>query len=64
MYGLEGTKDEPSHADVVAAAHLANAHTFIESLPHGYDTHVGQRGVQMSGGERAALLLLQWTVCS
>ncbi|KAG5180509.1 ABC transporter type 1, transmembrane domain-containing protein [Tribonema minus] len=54
LYGLEGDADEPTHADVVAAARLANAHAFIDALPHGYDTQVGQRGVQMSGGEAAA----------
>eukprot|EP00611_Tribonema_gayanum_P026313 TRINITY_DN6231_c0_g1_i4.p1 TRINITY_DN6231_c0_g1~~TRINITY_DN6231_c0_g1_i4.p1 ORF type:complete len:694 (-),score=150.70 TRINITY_DN6231_c0_g1_i4:355-2436(-) len=53
LYGLEGDADEPTHADVVAAARLANAHAFIDALPHGYDTQVGQRGVQMSGGPAA-----------
>jgi ATP-binding cassette, subfamily B, heavy metal transporter len=41
------TKDE-----IIAAAKLANIHTFIESLPKGYDTVVGERGLKLSGGEK------------
>lgn len=47
-YGrLEATMDE-----IIEAARNANAHDFIEKLPKGYDTTVGERGVQLSGGER------------
>ena len=38
--------------DIERAARLAHAHTFIEALPDGYDTLVGERGVKLSGGER------------
>jgi ATP-binding cassette subfamily B protein len=38
--------------DIEAAARLANAHDFIVSLPRGYETLVGERGVKLSGGER------------
>ncbi|MBS1062756.1 ABC transporter ATP-binding protein [Gluconobacter wancherniae] len=41
-----------SLAEVQEAARLANAATFIERLPEGYDTMVGERGVKLSGGER------------
>jgi ATP-binding cassette subfamily B protein len=41
-----------SAADIVEAARAANAHHFIQSLPDGYDTQVGERGVRLSGGER------------
>ncbi len=37
---------------IAAAARAANAADFIERLPHGYDTYIGDRGVKLSGGER------------
>jgi ATP-binding cassette, subfamily B, bacterial len=41
-----------THEDVVAAARAANAHEFIEGLPQGYGTVLGERGAHISGGER------------
>jgi len=41
-----------SQVEIERAAQLANAHEFITSLPNGYDTLVGERGVKLSGGER------------
>jgi ATP-binding cassette subfamily B (MDR/TAP) protein 1 len=48
-YGKEG---EASEAEILAASELANAHKFISSLHQGYDTIVGERGVQLSGGQK------------
>ncbi|XWS62178.1 hypothetical protein CRYUN_Cryun07bG0188800 [Craigia yunnanensis] len=48
LYGKEGA----SESEVIEAAKLANAHSFISSLPQGYSTKVGERGVQLSGGQK------------
>ena len=47
-YGLESVSDE----DIKKAAIAANANEFIEQLPDGYDTIIGERGVKLSGGQR------------
>src|SRR5262249_53596649 len=47
-YGRPGATRE----EVVAAARAAHIHGFIESLPNGYDTGVGERGLKLSGGEK------------
>lgn len=44
-------RPDATDADVVAAARAADAHEFIERLPEGYDTLVGQRGRTLSGGQ-------------
>lgn len=45
-------KPDATDEEVEAAAKAANAHTFIELLPEGYDTKVGERGVKLSGGQK------------
>ena len=52
MYGLEGTDAEPTDEEIVEAAKLANADSFIQRMPEKYDTEVGDRGVQLSGGQK------------
>ncbi|MDQ8188452.1 ABC transporter ATP-binding protein [Pelagicoccus sp. SDUM812002] len=46
-----------SNEEIEQAAKLADAHTFITSLPHGYDTKVGDRGARLSGGQAQKLSL-------
>jgi ATP-binding cassette, subfamily B, bacterial len=50
-YGNPGAPDE----EVIAAAKHANAHDFIMSLPNGYHSEIGQRGVKLSGGQKQRL---------
>jgi ATP-binding cassette subfamily B protein len=47
-YGRPGA----THADIVAAAELAQIHAFIAGTPEGYATAVGERGLKLSGGEK------------
>ena len=52
-FGLEGASRE----QVETAAKAANAHGFITDLPDGYETFVGERGVQLSGGQRQRIAI-------
>ncbi|XXG62474.1 hypothetical protein AAC387_Pa05g0824 [Persea americana] len=53
MFGREGASKE----EVTNTAKLANAHDFIVKLPKGYNTQVGQFGVQMSGGQKQRIAI-------
>lgn len=50
-------RQHAAEADVVQAAKLAYAHDFIERLPQGYSTMVGEKGIKLSGGERQRLAI-------
>jgi ATP-binding cassette subfamily B protein len=52
-YGKPGA----SRAEILQAAQTANAHEFIEKMPQGYDTMIGERGVTLSGGERQRIAI-------
>jgi ABC-type multidrug transport system fused ATPase/permease subunit len=51
LYGKPDATDE----ELIAAAQAAYAHEFIETLPDGYDTEIGERGVRLSGGQKQRL---------
>lgn len=52
-YGRDGATE----ADVIAASRAANAHDFIVAMPDGYQTVVGEKGVNLSGGQRQRLAI-------
>ena len=51
-YNIAYGRPEASRAEVIEAAKAASIHDFIESLPDGYETTVGERGLKLSGGEK------------
>ncbi|XMB73134.1 ABC transporter ATP-binding protein [Mycoplasmatota bacterium WC30] len=53
LYGDPDASDE----DIVAAAKNANIHEFIESLPEGYMTYTGEKGVKLSGGQKQRIAI-------
>jgi subfamily B ATP-binding cassette protein MsbA len=56
-YNIAYGKPGCSRSDVVRAAAVANAQEFIERMPQGYDTIVGERGMTLSGGQRQRIAI-------
>jgi len=50
-------KPDASRREIIHAANLANAHEFIEKMPEGYDTVIGERGMTLSGGQRQRIAI-------
>jgi ATP-binding cassette subfamily B protein len=57
FHNIHYANQEASLEDVQNAARVANIHGFIESLPDGYDTIVGERGLKLSGGEKQRIAI-------
>ena len=51
-YNISYGTDNPDMKDIIRAAQIANAHSFIMKMPQGYDTIIGERGFRLSGGEK------------
>jgi ATP-binding cassette subfamily B protein len=56
-------RPDATRAEVRAAARDAGAHEFVEALPQGYDTRIGQRGRTLSGGQRQRLAVARALLC-
>ena len=57
LENIRYARPDAPEADVLAAAEMANCREFIEALPDGFDTMVGDRGVKLSGGQRQRLAI-------
>ncbi len=57
FYNIQYAKPDADKAEVISAARLADIHEFIENLPEGYDTVVGERGLKLSGGEKQRIAI-------
>jgi len=57
MENIRYGRANASDAEVIAAAKMAAAHEFIERLPQGYRTFLGERGVRLSGGQRQRIAI-------
>ncbi|KAL4371595.1 ABC transporter B family member 14-like [Arachis hypogaea] len=56
LFGKEGANMD----QIIQAAKAANAHSFIEGLPDGYNTQVGEGGTQLSRGQKQRIAIADW----
>jgi len=56
-YNISYGNPKKTEQEIISAAKAANAHQFIESLPQGYETMIGEQGVKISGGEKQRLTI-------
>jgi len=57
LENIRYARPNASRADVITAAKCAHIHEFVKSLPSGYDTLVGNRGIKLSGGQRQRIAI-------
>ncbi|GAA5525228.1 putative multidrug export ATP-binding/permease protein SAV1866 [Microbulbifer aestuariivivens] len=56
-YNIRYGRPDASDEEVIAAAKAAHAHDFIQQLPQGYDSHLGEQGTRLSGGQKQRLAI-------
>jgi subfamily B ATP-binding cassette protein MsbA len=62
-YNIAYGRPQANRSEILKAAELANAHEFIDRLPRGYDTIIGERGDTLSGGQRQRIAIARALLC-